>query len=91
MARTAAVYLVPALLIAIGWLRLEEPRMQGADWLLLLLLALAPAGHIEGQSLIGAQADILPAGWPAHLNRNSVIVAGLHDHRHPLLADLFDV
>jgi transglutaminase-like putative cysteine protease len=43
MARTAAVYLFPALLIAIGWLRLEEPRMQGADWLWLGLLALAPA------------------------------------------------
>ena len=43
MARTAAVYVFPALLIAFGWLRLEEPRAKGADWVLVVLLALAPA------------------------------------------------
>ena len=42
MARTAAVYAFPAALIALGWMRLEEPRLQGADWLWLVLLALAP-------------------------------------------------
>ena len=43
MARTAAVYVLPAALVALGWLRLEEPRTKGADWLWLVLLALAPA------------------------------------------------
>ena len=43
MGRTIAVYAFPAFLIAVGWLRLEEPRAQGADWLWLLLLALATA------------------------------------------------
>jgi protein-glutamine gamma-glutamyltransferase len=43
MVRTIAVYALPALLVAIAWLRLEEPRGGGADWLLVLLLALAPA------------------------------------------------
>jgi protein-glutamine gamma-glutamyltransferase len=43
MARTAAVYAFPAALIALGWLRLEEPRQKGADWLWLVLLALVPA------------------------------------------------
>jgi protein-glutamine gamma-glutamyltransferase len=43
MVRTAAVYAFPAALIALGWLRLEEPRVKGADWLWLILLALAPA------------------------------------------------
>jgi transglutaminase-like putative cysteine protease len=31
------------MLIALGWLRLEDPGMKGADWLWLVLLALAPA------------------------------------------------
>ena len=43
MARTAAVYAFPAALIALGWLRLEDPRLKGADWLWLVLLAVAPA------------------------------------------------
>ena len=43
MARTAAVYAFPAALIVLGWLRLEEPRLKGADWLWLVVLALAPA------------------------------------------------
>ena len=43
MARTLAVYPFPAALLALGWLRLEEPRSRGADWLWVALLALAPA------------------------------------------------
>ena len=43
MARTAAVYSFPAALIAVSWLRLEDPRAAGLDWLWVLLLALAPA------------------------------------------------
>jgi len=31
MGRTAAVYAFPALVIALGWLRLEETRADGAD------------------------------------------------------------
>ncbi len=43
MARTAAVYIFPAALIALAWLQLEEPRASGGDALWVLLLALAPA------------------------------------------------
>jgi transglutaminase-like putative cysteine protease len=43
MARTGAVYVFPAALIALGWLRLEETRAGGADWLWVVLLALVPA------------------------------------------------
>jgi protein-glutamine gamma-glutamyltransferase len=43
MVRTLAVYLFPAALIALGWLRLEEPRAKGADWVWVVLLALVPA------------------------------------------------
>ena len=37
MGRTAAVYVFPALLIALGWLRLEETRADGIDWLWVVL------------------------------------------------------
>ena len=43
MVKTALVYVLPAALIALAWLRLEEPRVAGADWLWIILLALAPA------------------------------------------------
>ena len=43
MAKTALVYVLPAALIALAWLRLEEPRAAGGDWLWIVLLALAPA------------------------------------------------
>ena len=43
MARTAGVYVFPALLITLGWLRLEETHAAGADWLWVVLLALVPA------------------------------------------------
>ena len=43
MARTLAVYSVPGVLIALCWLRLEETRGQGLDWLWIVLLALGPA------------------------------------------------
>ena len=42
MARTVAVYALPATLIALSWLRLEEPRAAGADVLWVVLLALVP-------------------------------------------------
>ena len=44
MGRTFAVYLFPAALVALGWLRLEEPRGgNGADALWIVGLALVPA------------------------------------------------
>ena len=43
MARTAAVYSFPAVLVAVSWLRLEDPRAAGFDWLWVLVLGLAPA------------------------------------------------
>ena len=43
MVRTLAVYCFPAALIALGWLRLEETHAPGADWVWVVLLALAPA------------------------------------------------
>ena len=43
MARTIGVYVFPALLITLGWLRLEETHAAGADWLWVILLALVPA------------------------------------------------
>jgi transglutaminase-like putative cysteine protease len=43
MGRTVAVYSFPAALVALSWLRLEDPRAAGADWLWVILLALAPA------------------------------------------------
>ncbi len=43
MLRTAAVYSFPAFLIAISWLRLEDPRAVGFDGWGVLALALAPA------------------------------------------------
>ena len=43
MARTAAVYSLPGALIALVWLRLEEPARRARTWLWVVLLALAPA------------------------------------------------
>jgi protein-glutamine gamma-glutamyltransferase len=43
MLRTAAVYSLPAVLVMLAWLRLEEPRQGRATVFALLLLALAPA------------------------------------------------
>jgi len=43
MARTLAVTVFPAALIALLWLRLEERPIAGPDWLWVVLLALAPA------------------------------------------------
>ena len=43
MLRTAAVYSLPAFLIAISWLRLEDPQAVGFDAWGVLALALAPA------------------------------------------------
>ena len=43
MVRTAAVYSLPAILIAISWLRLEDPQAVGLDGWSVLALALAPA------------------------------------------------
>ena len=41
--RTAALYAVAALLVAVNWLRLEEPRITGAEWMWIVALGLAPA------------------------------------------------
>ena len=43
MLRTAAVYSFPAAIIAISWLRLEDPQAAGLDGWWVLALALAPA------------------------------------------------
>ena len=43
MGRTALVYLVPATLVAVAWLRLESPRVAGIDALAVVSLALLPA------------------------------------------------
>ncbi len=43
MLRTLAVYPFPAALVALGWLRLEDERAAGADWVWVILLALVPA------------------------------------------------
>ena len=42
MARTGAAYLVPALVLAVSWLRLESPR-RGGEAVVVLVLALLPA------------------------------------------------
>lgn len=43
MARTALLFAVPALLVATGWLRLEEGRGAGDTAFWVVLLALLPA------------------------------------------------
>jgi transglutaminase-like putative cysteine protease len=43
VARTALVYVPPALVLALGWFRLEDPRASGRTVLWLLVLALVPA------------------------------------------------
>jgi protein-glutamine gamma-glutamyltransferase len=43
MVRTAAVFSVPAALIALAWLRLEQTPVAGPDWIWVALLALMPA------------------------------------------------
>jgi len=43
MGRTLLAYAVPAALVALAWLRLEDPRAGGADALWVVLLALVPA------------------------------------------------
>ena len=43
MGRTAVAYALPATLVALTWLRLEEPRAGGTDGFWIVLLALVPA------------------------------------------------
>lgn len=43
MRRTAAVYSLPAALVALAWLQLEHPRATGGDGLWVVILALVPA------------------------------------------------
>jgi transglutaminase-like putative cysteine protease len=43
LARTLAVFSLPAALVLLAWLRLEDPQAGGADWLWVVLLALLPA------------------------------------------------
>ena len=43
MGRTVVAYSVPATMVALAWLRLEDPRAGGADGFWIVLLALVPA------------------------------------------------
>ena len=43
MGRTVVAYSLPATIVALAWLRLEEPRAGGGDGLWIVLLALVPA------------------------------------------------
>ena len=43
MGRTVVAYSLPAALVGLAWLRLEDPRAAGADGLWVVLLALVPA------------------------------------------------
>ena len=62
MVRTLAVTVVPAALITLAWLRLEERPVVGPDWLWAVLLALAPA---LAPQLWVRLALIVPAGLVA--------------------------
>jgi transglutaminase-like putative cysteine protease len=66
MARTLAIYSLPACLVALGWLRLEEPRAAGADVLWVVLLALAPvlAPTLALRLALSVPA-VLTAAWVA--------------------------
>lgn len=61
MVRTALVYLVPATLVAVAWLRLESPRVAGIDALAVVSLALLPA-LLPGLRLRVAAAIVALAG-----------------------------
>ena len=66
MGRTAAVYSLPAVLIALCWLRLEETRAQGLDWLWIVVLALVPALAPKLWTRLALVAPAaLVAGWVA--------------------------
>jgi len=41
--RTAALYGLAAFLVAVNWLRLEDPRVTGVEWMWIVALAFAPA------------------------------------------------
>ena len=70
MARTAAAYAVPAIVLAASWLRLESPRRGGEAFLVLLLAllpALAPtlrlrlaAAIVAGLAAAGIALDVSP-------------------------------
>jgi len=66
MRRTALVYALPALVVAVAWLRLEEPRAEGTTWLGLVLLALVPALlPTLGLRLLALGPVVLVAVWLA--------------------------
>lgn len=66
MGRTAAVYSFPAALIALAWLRLEDPRAAGGDGLWVVLLALAPALASTLALRLGLSVPaVLTAAWVA--------------------------
>lgn len=84
MARTAAVYAFPAALIAFAWLRLEEPRDTGLDWLLVALLALVPvlAPKLWLRLALSVPAAVV-AAWLA-LDRGGI------DRRRGFFGPVFD-
>jgi transglutaminase-like putative cysteine protease len=43
LARTLALYALAAFLVAASWLRLEEPRVTGVEWMWIVVLAVLPA------------------------------------------------
>ena len=63
MARTALVYVPAALVLALGWLRLEHPRAPGRTVLWILVLALVPAlaRRVRERVLLAVGAAVLAA------------------------------
>lgn len=66
MGRTAAVYLAPAALVAVAWLRLERERVDGPDTLAVVALALLPALLPRARErLLAAVPAAVLAAWVA--------------------------
>ena len=66
MRRTALVYVVPAIVVASAWLRLEDPGGGGGDVLWIVALALAPALlPTLGRRLFATGPVVLLAVWLA--------------------------
>lgn len=87
MARTAALYAFPALVVALNWGRLESPGGPARDLLLVALLALAPAlvRPLRLRIGVGILASLGVAGVAFHA---SVFDARPFDGRHDFFGPL---